>query len=171
MSSISEQIHRLKVVESVGDLLSRCNMHRTLGRRNIVLTTGAFDVLHEGHFAYLEHARSLGDVLVVGINDDNFVRKIKGPNRPYYNQGVRALNLSQLSCVNVVYVFSFEEQVAIIEAVSPKIFVMSDSSHRTPDERREQLDKLESIGSEIVVLAPFSDVHSTDLIKQLRGEK
>ncbi|HAR99527.1 MAG TPA: D-glycero-beta-D-manno-heptose 1-phosphate adenylyltransferase [Candidatus Moranbacteria bacterium] len=152
------------------DLLFNCQAIKTNGCEKMVLTTGAFDVLHDGHFRYLNHAKSLGDVLVVGINDDDFVKKIKGPDRPYYNQQARALSLSEFDCVDMVYIFSFEEQVELIEIVEPKFFVMSESSHRKPTERKHQIDTVIKLGGKIVMLPPFSDIHSTDIIKELRAK-
>ncbi len=147
-----------------------CNVCRVNEGGRVVLTTGAFDVLPEGHLGYLKHAKGLGDFLVVGVNDDDFVREFKGLDRPYHPQQKRALNVASIDCVDMVYIFSLDEQVKIIELVSPTFFVMSESSHRKPADRQPQLEAVTRVGGEIVLLPPFSNVHSTDLIRELRGK-
>ena len=84
--------------------------HRAQGQR-IVLTNGCFDVLHRGHTRYLNQARQLGDVLVVALNSDASVRRLKGPGRPINAEADRAAVIAALSCVDYVTVFDTDTPV------------------------------------------------------------
>jgi len=89
----------------------------------VVFTNGVFDILHRGHVEYLQKARSLGDMLVVGLNSDASVRRIKGPGRPINPQEDRAAVLAALACVDSVVVFEEDTPQALIEAVVPDVLV------------------------------------------------
>jgi rfaE bifunctional protein nucleotidyltransferase chain/domain len=91
--------------------------------KKIVFTNGCFDILHVGHIRYLSEAKSLGDILVVGVNSDESVRNLKGPSRPINSLSDRALLLSELVCVD--YVVSFKEQtpLKLIKMIMPDILV------------------------------------------------
>jgi len=107
--------------------LYSCRTASPLGKRlrnqhkRIVFTNGCFDVLHAGHVEYLSQARELGDVLVVGLNSDRSVRKIKGPGRPINSECDRARVLSALSCVDYVAIFSEETPVKLIRSLKPHV--------------------------------------------------
>ena len=89
----------------------------------IVATNGCFDILHIGHIRSLQKAKTLGDILVVGINSDSSIKKIKGKDRPINNENERAEILAALSCVDLVSVFSDETAVKFLEIVKPNIYV------------------------------------------------
>lgn len=91
--------------------------------KKIVFTNGCFDILHVGHIRYLSEAKSLGDILIVGINNDQSVRNLKGPSRPINSLSDRALLLSEL--ISVDYVISFKEQtpLKLIKMIMPDILV------------------------------------------------
>ena len=91
--------------------------------QKIVFTNGVFDILHVGHIRYLSKASTLGDILVVGINSDNSVKKLKGPSRPINKFEDRGFILSELKVVN--YVISFEEKTPLnlIKSIMPDILV------------------------------------------------
>ncbi len=91
--------------------------------RKIVFTNGCFDILHVGHIRYLKEAKSLGDILVVGVNTDNSVKKLKGPARPIQNENDRAEILSSLESVDFVVLFSEETPEKLIHSVRPDILV------------------------------------------------
>ena len=91
--------------------------------KQIVFTNGCFDILHAGHARYLKTARSLGDVLVVGLNSDESVRSIKGPKRPLVEQVQRAEVLAGLQCVDIVTFFEEPDPLALIYDVKPDILV------------------------------------------------
>ena len=89
----------------------------------IVFTNGVFDLLHRGHAEYLEEARALGDRLVVGINSDASVRRLKGPSRPIVPEVERAELVGALACVDLTVVFGDDTPLKLIEAVRPDVLV------------------------------------------------
>ena len=91
--------------------------------KKLVFTNGCFDILHIGHATYLSWARSLGDALVVAINSDSSVRRIKGPKRPIVPQDDRAALLLALRCVDYVVFFDDDTPVGAISAIVPDILV------------------------------------------------
>lgn len=95
---------------------------RAAGRR-IVFTNGVFDLLHPGHLRYLQHARALGDVLVVGVNSNRSVRANKGEGRPITPERERAEILAALSSVDAVVIFDEDTPHAIISALQPDVLV------------------------------------------------
>jgi rfaE bifunctional protein nucleotidyltransferase chain/domain len=91
--------------------------------RKVVFTNGCFDLLHVGHIRYLQEARSLGDLLVIGLNTDASVQKLKGPDRPLQDQNSRAEIMAALACVDYVTFFDEETPAKLIETVRPDILV------------------------------------------------
>ena len=90
-------------------------------RKKVVFTNGCFDIIHAGHVRYLSKARSLGDVLVLGLNSDSSVHSIKGPLRPIVPEGERAEVLSALSCIDYIILFADPTPLKLIEAIKPDI--------------------------------------------------
>lgn len=91
--------------------------------KRIVFTNGCFDILHRGHVTYLTEARKLGDLLVVGLNADSSVKRLKGNDRPINNERDRQYVLSQLKAVDFVEIFSEDTPLNLILKVNPKILV------------------------------------------------
>ena len=91
--------------------------------RTMVFTNGCFDLLHSGHLAYLSEAKALGDFLLVGLNGDLSVRRLKGPERPVRDERERALMLAALVMVDGVTIFGEDTPLALIEAVKPDFLV------------------------------------------------
>jgi D-beta-D-heptose 7-phosphate kinase/D-beta-D-heptose 1-phosphate adenosyltransferase len=89
----------------------------------VVFTNGCFDVLHRGHVEYLSEARALGDLLVVGLNSDDSVRKLKGPGRPLNGLLDRAMVLKALRAVDHVEAFAEDTPAALVEKLDPRILV------------------------------------------------
>lgn len=132
----------------------------------IVMTNGCFDILHAGHVAYLEEAKSLGDRLIVAVNDDDSVRRLKGESRPVNALEDRMLVLAGLAAVDWVVPFSEDTPAALIAGVLPDVLVKGGDYQ--PDEIAGGRDVLEN-GGEVRVL-PFRDGHSTSrIIDKLRG--
>lgn len=92
-------------------------------KQSIVFTNGCFDLLHPGHVDYLTQAKKLGDALIVGINDDNSVRKLKGEARPINSLQDRMLMLAALEAVDFVIPFSEETPLRLIETIEPNVLV------------------------------------------------
>jgi rfaE bifunctional protein nucleotidyltransferase chain/domain len=95
---------------------------RTLKER-VVFTNGVFDIIHRGHVDYLNKAKSLGDILIVGINTDKSVKRIKGPHRPIQNQQDRAAILSALKPVDYVVLFDETTPDSLIRFIKPEVLV------------------------------------------------
>lgn len=93
------------------------------GYQSVVFTNGCFDVLHRGHVTYLAQARDLGDCLVMGLNSDASVKRLKGESRPINNEADRALVLAALSFVDYIILFEEDTPKNLIEQVKPNILV------------------------------------------------
>lgn len=91
--------------------------------KKIVFTNGCFDILHRGHVTYLSEAKKLGDILIVGLNSDASVKKLKGPERPINNELDRQYVLSQLKAVDFVEIFDEETPLNLILKIKPNILV------------------------------------------------
>ena len=92
-------------------------------KRKIIFTNGCFDILHAGHVTYLEQAKSMGDILIVGLNSDRSVRRLKGQSRPIVTEKHRAGVISGLGCVDFVVIFSPMTPFALIKAIKPDVLV------------------------------------------------
>lgn len=89
----------------------------------IVFTNGCFDILHRGHVSYLQEAKELGDILIVGVNSDDSVKRLKGPSRPINDESSRIVVLSALECVDYIMVFSDDTPLELIKTIRPDILV------------------------------------------------
>ena len=107
-------------IKSLDVLSALIEAERNKGKR-IVFTNGCFDLLHAGHVKYLQKARSLGDLLVLGLNSDASVRRLKGPKRPLIDQEERAHLLAALDCIDYVVVFDEDTPLELITALKPYI--------------------------------------------------
>lgn len=112
----------LEKVLALGPLLDALERLRQENLR-VVFTNGCFDLLHPGHLRLLSEARALGDRLIVGLNDDESVRLIKGPKRPILRAEERATMLAYLECVDFVVLFSEPTPSRLIQAVRPDILI------------------------------------------------
>jgi rfaE bifunctional protein nucleotidyltransferase chain/domain len=97
-------------------------LKKTEGKK-VVFTNGCFDILHKGHISYLNHARSLGDFLFVGINSDHSVQKLKGPTRPINKELDRKFVLENLKAVDFVEIFDQDTPLELIQLVKPHFLV------------------------------------------------
>jgi len=129
-------------------------------RKKVVFTNGVFDILHRGHVEYLAAAKSMGDELIVGINSDASVKKIKGPRRPVVDQNDRAYLVSQLVPVDAVCIFEQETPYDTISALIPDVLV------KGADWKVEDVvgkDVVERSGGKVLTI-PFVPRHSTTLV-------
>ncbi len=139
---------------------------RRRGQR-VVATNGCFDLLHFGHVSYLQRARELGDVLVVGLNGDRSVRELKGPGRPLAPQKQRAAVLAALACVDAVVIFPQVRAHRFLAAVRPDVYVKG-GDYRPETLFGRERAVLTAIGSKIRIL-PFVKGFSTSrLIEKIR---
>jgi rfaE bifunctional protein nucleotidyltransferase chain/domain len=135
--------------------------------KRIVFTNGVFDLLHPGHVRYLEHARRLGDVLIVGLNADGSVSRNKGPGRPLTPEGERAEVLAAVECVDAVVIFQEDTPAEIVRLVQPDILVKGAD---WPADQIVGRDTVEARGGK-VVLVPTEEGHSTTaIVERIRRE-
>jgi D-beta-D-heptose 7-phosphate kinase/D-beta-D-heptose 1-phosphate adenosyltransferase len=138
------------------------------GGGTVVFTNGVFDLLHPGHVAYLQAARSLGDALIVGINADESVRAIKGPERPINPETERAEILLALECVDHVVVFDEETPHETIRAIQPDVLVKGADWNEHDIVGR---DLVQARGGRVVRI-PIVEGHSTtQLIGRVRTSR
>lgn len=132
--------------------------------KRAVFTNGCFDLLHVGHLRYLEEARSLGDILVVGVNSDRSVQELKGPRRPILPLVERMEILSGLECVD--YVTSFEEPtpLELITLLKPWVLVKGGDWSKETIVGREVV---EGLGGKVVVLPFFEGNSTSNLIEAI----
>ncbi|MDQ7011465.1 MAG: D-glycero-beta-D-manno-heptose 1-phosphate adenylyltransferase [Mariprofundaceae bacterium] len=154
-----------------GELTSITEARKKVGiwrreKKRIVFTNGCFDLLHPGHVHYLEAAKALGDVLIVGINDDDSVRRLKGPARPVNDLDHRACMLAALKSVDMVVPFSEDTPLNLIVALMPDVLVKG--GDYVPDDIVGAREIREN-GGEVVII-PFLEGHSsTKMIARIRA--
>ncbi|KQQ07897.1 D-glycero-beta-D-manno-heptose 1-phosphate adenylyltransferase [Rathayibacter sp. Leaf296] len=134
--------------------------------RRIVFTNGCFDVLHRGHTAYLRQARELGDVLVVAVNDDDSVRRLKGEGRPINPEGDRAGVIAELGCVDYVTLFSGDTPIPILERVRPDVYVKGGDYN--PDMLQEAV-VVRSYGGTVTTVGYVSEHSTTEMVQRIRS--
>ena len=137
---------------------------RRRGRR-VVFTNGCFDLIHPGHVRYLERARSLGDILVIAVNSDDSVRRLKGPGRPVLTQEERAEIVAELHCVNFVTIFDEDTPQSVIEELQPDVLV------KGGDWSKENIvgrSFVEQSGGEVVVIDFEEGYSTTGIIERIR---
>ncbi len=139
--------------------------HRAAGRR-IVFTNGCFDVVHRGHVAYLNQAKRLGDVLVVALNADEGVRRLKGPDRPVNPLADRAAVIGALSCVDHVVGFAADTPVELLEALRPDVYAKG--GDYTP-EMLPETPTVAGYGGRVVILDYLADRSTTATLERIRG--
>ncbi|MCD4818248.1 MAG: D-glycero-beta-D-manno-heptose 1-phosphate adenylyltransferase [Candidatus Cloacimonetes bacterium] len=98
-------------------------LKKTLKKEKIVFTNGCFDIIHAGHIQYLKEARELGNILIIGMNSDKSVKRLKGSSRPINNQKDRAIVLSSIRYVDYVIFFDEDTPFELIKQVEPNILV------------------------------------------------
>lgn len=137
-------------------------------RQKMVLTNGCFDLLHVGHVRYLQEARRLGDFLVVAVNGDKSVRKLKGANRPINAAEDRAEILAALECVDFVTTFPEPRVTAVIEALRPAIYVKGgDYTAETLDP--EEVAALRKVGAEVRTLRLVPGKSTSAIIQRMKN--
>ena len=134
----------------------------------IVFTNGVFDLLHRGHVEYLEESRALGDRLVVGVNSDASVRRIKGPERPLVPAEERAELLQALACVDLAVIFDEETPERLIREVQPDVLVKG--GDWTPD-RIVGREFVEARGGRVLNVPLREGLSTTALIERIRAGK
>lgn len=156
------------------NVLKRLSTYRSDAKK-VVFTNGVFDILHLGHVTYLEAARELGDVLVVGLNSDQSVRALnKGPERPINPEEARAGVLKALRCVDEVIIFGDDTPLKLIQAIQPDVLVKGgdyDPQEQDPDSKRYMVGSKEvrASGGEVFSIPLVSGYSTTKIIEKSKG--
>jgi len=140
------------------------NQYRALGKK-VVFTNGCFDILHSGHVQYLNSAKSFGDILIVALNSDDSVRRIKGPQRPINTLAERAQVLSALSGVDYLVSFSEDTPIKLIKTIKPDVYVKGGDYTR---ERLPEAPVVESLGGVVRIVPYINGRSTTKIINQIR---
>jgi D-beta-D-heptose 7-phosphate kinase / D-beta-D-heptose 1-phosphate adenosyltransferase len=154
-----------KVAADLRSLSTKLGLLRRVDRR-IVLTCGCFDLLHRGHVTYLSRAKALGDVLVVGVNADDGVRRLKGPARPLNGLDDRVHMLAALSCVDHVVAFDEDTPEQLIAELRPDVYAKGGDYTR---ERLPEAALVERLGGRVEILPYIIDRSTTRLIERAAG--
>lgn len=137
--------------------------------KTVVWTNGCFDIIHAGHVTYLAQARRQGDVLVVGLNSDESVQAVKGPNRPIVPEAERALILSAFACVDYVTVFAEDDVTSILTALKPDVYAKGgDYTLETINQDERRL--VEGYGGRIALIPGVDNRSTTNLVERLSEE-
>lgn len=137
-----------------------------LKNKKIVFTNGCFDIMHLGHIDYLSKAADLGNVLIVGLNSDNSISRIKGPDRPVIRQEQRSMFLASMLFVSAVVLFEEDTPYELIKFVQPDILV------KAKDYKAEEIvgyDIVKNKGGEIITLDFLEGYSTTAIINKIRG--
>ncbi|MCB5249951.1 MAG: D-glycero-beta-D-manno-heptose 1-phosphate adenylyltransferase [Candidatus Cloacimonadales bacterium] len=154
----------MSCIEKIKKLDELVDLRNKLYGNKIVFTNGCFDIIHSGHVIYLEEAKSLGDVLILGLNSDTSVKRLKGENRPINNQNDRAIVLSGLSSVDYVVIFEKDDPYDIIHALQPDVLV------KGGDWKIEDIigsDIVLEKGGEVISLSFIEGKSTTNIIKKV----
>ena len=154
-----------KLAPDLPSLAAQVAARRAAGAR-VVFTNGCFDLLHPGHVRYLAAARALGDLLVVGLNDDASVRRLKGPDRPILSALERAEVLGALASVDHVVLFAEDTPREVIRVLAPDVLV------KGADWQEENIvgrDEVVASGGRVERIALVPGVSTSELIRRIRG--
>ena len=133
--------------------------------KKIVFTNGCFDFIHPGHIHYLNEAKSMGDILVIGLNSDKSVRKIKGKGRPINNQDFRSSVLSSLEMVDYVIVFEESTPYELIKSIVPDILVKG-GDYKIEDVVGREI--VEGNKGKVVCVSYIEGFSTTSIIKKIK---
>ncbi|MEJ1195577.1 D-glycero-beta-D-manno-heptose 1-phosphate adenylyltransferase [Pseudarthrobacter sp. CCNWLW207] len=149
----------------IDELALELEAHRSQGQR-IVLTNGCFDVLHKGHTRYLNQAKQLGDILVVALNSDASVRRLKGSDRPINTEADRAAVIAALSCVDYVTVFDTPTASPLIRRLKPEVYAKG--GDYTAD-MLEEASAVEECGGRVAILDYVAERSTTAVVRRIRA--
>ena len=137
--------------------------------KKLAVTNGCFDLLHLGHVTYLENARNEADALLVGVNGDDSVRALKGPNRPINTEEDRAAVLAALECVDAVCIFPEKRAARFLGVARPDVYAKG-GDYTVDSLDAEERAEVEGAGGRIVILPMVAGKSTTGLVKKLQPE-
>lgn len=162
---MSHPLHPREKILSPAELIARFGRPRN---QTVVFTNGCFDLLHRGHVEYLYTARNLGDALVLGLNTDASVRRLKGPARPVVPEGDRQAVIAALGCVDAVTLFDEDTPRALIAALLPDILVKG-GDYRPEDVVGKA--EVEAAGGKVMIIPFLEGRSTTGLIQKLQEQE
>jgi D-beta-D-heptose 7-phosphate kinase/D-beta-D-heptose 1-phosphate adenosyltransferase len=162
---MSHPLHPREKILSPAELIARFGRPRN---QTVVFTNGCFDLLHRGHVEYLYTARNLGDALILGLNTDASVRRLKGPARPVVPEGDRQAVIAALGCVDAVTLFDEDTPRALIAALLPDILVKG-GDYRPEDVVGKA--EVEAAGGKVMIIPFLEGRSTTGLIQKLQEQE
>ncbi len=162
-------------MDTLRNLQSKITPHKGLqsqldtwraANKKIIFTNGCFDILHRGHVEYLSKAADMGDILIIGLNTDHSVSRLKGKNRPINDQYSRALLLSALSFVDAITLFDEDTPLNLITMVKPDILVKG-GDYNVDDIVGH--DIVEAYGGKVVTIPLTNGYSTTKTIEKMKG--
>jgi len=165
LALLRQKHQKLGKLRTLDELLPEIDAYRAQGNR-IVLTNGCFDMLHAGHIHLFRQARAAGDLLIVAINSDQSIRRIKGPSRPVNKQKDRVLLLSELESIDYAIVFDSDTPTDLLRAIKPDVLV------KGGEYRKAEVvgaDLVEGYGGRVMRVEPLKGLSTTHLIQRIAG--
>ncbi len=153
-------------VVTLTEAIERREDWRAAGK-TVVLTNGCFDLLHMGHVDYLARARALGDALIVGINGDASVRRLKGPGRPLVPATERAALVAALASVDLAVIFEEDTAIALVRALRPDIYAKGGDWGQPGGKRPPELEAAQAVGATVRYLPYLPGYSTTALIQRI----
>ncbi|KKQ01739.1 MAG: Bifunctional protein HldE [Candidatus Roizmanbacteria bacterium GW2011_GWA2_36_23] len=154
-----------KFVSNRAQLIKIVEQHKKKGEK-VVLTNGAFDILHPGHVGYLSQAKKMGEILIIGLNTDESIKAYKDPKRPINEFKNRAAMLCALESVDYVTPLAEERPAELIRAVKPNIYI------KGGDYKKEKLRStpiVESLGGKVIIIPFVGNYSTTSLIDKIKA--
>lgn len=158
----------LKKIKKIDEIKEIANTLRSKCKK-IVTTNGAFDIIHIGHIRSFCEAKSLGDVLIVGLNTDSSIKRYKGPDRPINNENDRAEVLSSLIPIDYIVLFDEDTPIKFIEAVKPAIHCKTGGQYNK--QNMPEWDVVEKLGGTVHLSTLHEGYSTTSKIMQLSKKK
>jgi D-beta-D-heptose 7-phosphate kinase/D-beta-D-heptose 1-phosphate adenosyltransferase len=158
-----------KYVSGMQDLEELCNLYRQQGK-TIVFTNGCFDILHSGHVSYLNQSKNYGDVLIVGLNNDDSIRRLKGSTRPINELSDRVLVLSGLSSIDHIVPFGSAEDdtpSALIRSAKPQYYIKGGDYNL---QNLPEAKVVEEVGGQVAFIPLVPDHSTTNMIKKINAD-
>ena len=162
MKSVS---HIPNKIFTIGELTHQLKRWRLLNKK-IVFTNGVFDILHQGHIASLSEAALYGHILIVGLNADSSVKRLKGESRPVYTEGSRSLLMASLVMVDAVIIFEDDTPLNLIQTILPDVLV------KGGDYSIEQIVGAKEVianGGEVKIVPILEGFSTTSIIEKMRN--
>jgi len=158
-------MHNIIPIQDIESFVN--NLRQKNANVRIVFTNGIFDILHRGHVTYLEEAKSLGDILILGLNSDESARRLKGKDRPFVDQDDRAFVLSRLESVDIVSIFEDDTPINLIKKIKPDVLVKGGDYNLSEIVGR---DFVESNGGKVCTIPFIIGKSTTNLINKIKNE-